>query len=357
MEPQPTSRSRATFGKEILLLRALGLELLSTTEAAALAAAGWAGRGDHKEADRRAVDGMRAAFSIAELDGVVVTGEGEKDDAPMLFNGERVGNGRPPMIDLAIDPLEGTRLLAETAPNSVSVVGAAERGAMWSPGPAFYMDKLAVPREAASVIDMTAPPGVNLARIAKALDKEIGELAVFVLDKPRHAVLIADIREAGARVKLAPDGDVLGGILAALPNGGVDVLMGVGGTPEAVILACALKALGGEMQCRLAPQKEDERANVRDHGLDTSRILTVDELVHGEHSVFAATGVTGGDLLEGVGEEAGHPTTSSLLLDSVAKTVRFVRTVHDTSVGAPEEPVGRSDVPKTALGSQGTSGS
>lgn len=311
------------------MLSALALELLRVTEASALAAADWTGRGDGREADRRSVEAMRAAFSSAELDGTVVIGEGEKDDAPMLFNGESVGNGSPPAVDLAIDPLEGTRLLAETAPNSMSVIGAAERGVMWSPGPAFYIDKLAVCRRAAPAVDIDATPSDNLSWIAKALRKDVSDLGVFVLDKPRHAKLIAEIHEAGARVRLASDGDVLGALLAALPNTGVDVLMGVGGTPEAVITACALKILGAEMQCRLAPQRDDERARIEDGGMDVSEILTVDDLVRGEEAVFVGTGITGGDLLDGVGEEAGHATTSSLLMTSADGRPRFVRTLHD----------------------------
>ena len=311
------------------MLSALSLDLLGATEAAALAARGLAGRGDGPEADRRAVEAMRAAFSSAALNGKVVIGEGEKDDAPMLFNGESVGNGSPPAVDLAIDPLEGTRLLAETAPNSMAVIGAAESGAMWSPGPAFYIDKLAVCREAASVIDIDAPPSDNLSWIAKALGKNVRDLGVFVLDKPRHKELIAQIHGAGARVRLATDGDVLGALLAALPNTGVDVVMGVGGTPEAVITACALKILGAEMQCRLAPQRDDERSRIEDAGIDTSEVLAVDDLVHGEEAVFVATGITSGDLLDGVGEEGGQATTSSLLMTSADRRARFVRTLHD----------------------------
>lgn len=307
----------------------LGLDLLAATEAAALAAAGGAGRGDKEEADRRSVDAMRASLNAASFDGIVVIGEGEKDSAPMLFNGERVGNGDPQAIDLAIDPIEGTRLLANTAPNSISVIGASERGAMWSPAPAFYMDKLAVCKQAAGVVDIDATPTENLSRIAKALDKEIGDLCVFVLDKPRHAGLIAEIHDAGARVKLATDNDVFGAILAAMPGMGVDALMGIGGTPEAVITACALKVLGAEMQCRLAPQSDAERDSLESEGVDISAVLGVDDVVASDHTIFVATGITGGDLLDGIGEDAGRPTTSSLLMDSANGSVRFVRTVHE----------------------------
>lgn len=311
--------------------RSLGLDLLDATEAAALAAAGWAGRGDKVEADRRAVDAMRGALSKVRFDGTVVIGEGEKDDAPMLFNGEAVGTGDPPPIDLAIDPLEGTRLLAETAPNSISVIGAAERGTMWSPGSAFYVDKLAVCKEAAEVIDIEATPTENLSWVAKALDRQVGDLGVFVLDKPRHEGLIAEIRAAGARVRLATDGDVLGALLAATPGTGIDLLMGIGGTPEAVITACALKVLGAGMQCRLAPQTQGERTSLEEEGVDTSGVLSVDDVVSGDHSIFVATGITGGDLLDGVGEDEGRPLTTSLLMDSEGRTARFVRTVHDVA--------------------------
>lgn len=308
----------------------LGLSLLAATEAAALAAAGGAGRGDKEEADRRSVDAMRASLNTASFDGVVVIGEGEKDAAPMLFNGERVGNGEPPAVDLAIDPIEGTRLLAQTAPNSISVIGAGKRGSMWSPGPAFYIDKLAVCRQAAGAIDIQATPTENLSWIAKALEKEIADLCIFVLDKPRHAGLIAEIHAAGARVKLATDNDVFGALLAALPGTGVDALMGIGGTPEAVITSCALKVLGAEMQCRLAPQSDAEKESLEREGVDISRVLTVDEVVASDHTIFVATGITGGELLDGIGEDAGRPTTSSLLMDSQNRTVRFVRTVHET---------------------------
>lgn len=267
------------------------------------------------------------------MDGLVVIGEGEKDRAPMLCNGELVGNDHPPSVDLAVDPLEGTRLQAHAAPNAIAVIAAAERGTMWSPGPGFYTDKLVVGEDARGSIDIAATPAENLSQVAKALGKDIRELVVFVLDKPRHQELVAEIRDAGAAVRLVTDGDVVGALLAAMPGTGIDVLMGVGGTPEGLISACAVRALGGEVQCRLAPQSARERARVIDAGLDPSAVLPAEQLVGGEDAFFVATGVTRADLLPGFRVEAGRATTWSLVTSVRPRTLRLVETIHRDASG------------------------
>jgi len=312
--------------------RNIGLDLVRVTEAAALAAAPWMGRNKKNEADKAAVDAMRLMLNTIEMDGVIVIGEGEKDKAPMLFNGERIGNynnGREvPKCDLAVDPIDGTRPLALGLPNALAVVALAERGSMFFPGPIVYMDKLAVGPQAAGVIDLNAPVADNLNAIARAIGKSVTELVVVVLDRPRHEKLIADIRAVGARLKLITDGDVAPGIAACLPDTGVDVLMGVGGAPEAVVTATALKCLRGEIHARLYPRDDAERKLAQDMGYDVNKVFTSADLVKSNNVFFAATGITGGELLRGVQYFSGGATTESLAMRSASGTMRRIQAVH-----------------------------
>ncbi len=319
--------------------RNIALELVRVTESAALSAARWMGRGDRNSADKAAVDAMRLMLDSIEMDGVVVIGEGEKDKAPMLFNGERIGVTQSghgaeidltviPQVDLAVDPIDGTRLLSKGLPNALAVVGLAERGTMFSPGHLVYMDKIAVGPEARGVIDLNAPVAENLSAVAKAKGKAVHDLTVVVLERPRHEKLIAEIRECGARLKLITDGDVAGSIATALPETGVDLLMGVGGSPEAVISAAALKCLRGEIQARLYPRDEGERRQALEQGFDLDRILTTDNLVRGDNVFFAATGITDGELLQGVHYYANTATTDSLVLRSRSGTIRHIQATH-----------------------------
>jgi fructose-1,6-bisphosphatase II len=309
--------------------RNLALELVRVTEAAALAAAHHMGTGDKEAGDRAAVNAMRLILSTVQMDGVIVIGEGEKDRAPMLYNGERVGNGRPPAVDVAVDPVEGTRLLALGRPNALSVIALAERWSMWNPGPSFYMEKLVVGKQARAAIDLRLSPTENLHRIAEALGRPVRNLTVFVLDKPRHEKLLHEIRAAGARVSLQTDGDVAGALMACLPGTGIDVLMGIGGTPEGVLAAAAVKAAGGAMQCRRAPQSEAERERVLAACGETwDEILTQDDLIRSEDAFFAATGITDGALLQGVRYENGVIITHSLVMRVKTGTVRYIKAIH-----------------------------
>ncbi len=312
------------------------MELVRVTEAAALAAAPFQGRGDGKAADGAAVEAMRVLLDTVTMDGVVVIGEGEKDEAPRLYNGERVGSGAPPALDLAVDPVEGTRLLAFGRQNSIAVIAAAPRGAFWDPGPSLYMRKLVVGPEARDAVDIRATPAENLRRIAEALGRPVDTLTVFILDKPRHRELIAEVRGAGARVSLHTDGDVMGAILAALPGTGVDVLMGTGGTPEGVIAAVAVKALGGAMEGVRDPQLDDERTRLLEEmdGAEVGRVLRVDDLVSSEDAFFAATAITDSPFLEGVRflREQGA-TTNSLVIRARSGSQRFIRGVHRLDPG------------------------
>jgi fructose-1,6-bisphosphatase II len=308
--------------------RNLALELVRVTEAAALAAGRWIGRGDKEAADQAAVDAMRLMLDTVSMDGVVVIGEGEKDKAPMLFNGEQIGNGNPPLVDVAVDPLEGTRLTSMGQPNAISVVAVAERGTVFFPGAAVYMDKIACGPEIADAIDITAPPGDNVRRVAKAKGVPPEEVAVVVLDRDRHESLIADLREAGAKVFLITDGDVAPAIAAAQEGTGVDLLMGVGGTPEGVISAAALKCLGGAMQGRLWPRNDDERRALLDAGYDVEQVLATDDLVSGQDVFVAATGVTGGALLRGVRYTEEGAATDSIVMRSRSGTVRRIEARH-----------------------------
>jgi fructose-1,6-bisphosphatase II len=308
--------------------RNLAMELVRVTEAAAMAAGRWVGRGDKNGGDGAAVDAMRQLIGTVSMRGVVVIGEGEKDEAPMLFNGEQVGNGEGPDCDVAVDPIDGTTLMSKGMPNALAVLAVAERGAMYDPSAVFYMEKLAVGPEAADVIDITAPVIENVRRVAKAKEVGIADVTVCVLDRPRHAELIKEIRRTGARIRFISDGDVAGAISAARPSTGVDMLIGIGGTPEGVIAAAALKCMGGAIQGRLWPQTDDERAKALDAGLDLTQVLTTDELVRGNNVFFCATGVTDGDLLRGVHYRAGGCTTQSIVMRSKSGTVRMIDGYH-----------------------------
>ena len=312
--------------------RNIGLELVRVTESAALAAAPWMGRNKKIEADGAAVDAMRLMLNTVEMDGVIVIGEGEKDKAPMLFNGERIGNYNVgwdvPKCDLAVDPIDGTRPLALGMPNSIAVVALAERGSMFFPGPIVYMDKLAVGPEAAGVIDLNAPVATNLQAIAKAKGKSVTELVVVVLDRPRHEQLIAEIRATGARLKLITDGDVAPSIASCLPDTGVDAVMGAGGAPEAVVSASALKCLHGEIHARLYPRDEKEKKLAEELGYDTNRVYTSAELVTSDNVFFAATGITDGELLRGVHYSSQGATTESLAMRSSSGTIRRIIATH-----------------------------
>ena len=304
--------------------RNIAMELVRVTEAAAMAAARWIGRGDKEEADQAAVDAMRFVLDSVAMRGVVVIGEGEKDKAPMLYNGEEVGNGEGPEVDVAVDPLEGTRLTALGQPNAIAVIAVAERGTMLFPGAALYMEKIAVGPAAIDAVDIERSPTENVRAVAEALGKTPRAVDVVVLERERHDDLIAELREAGARVRLIRDGDVAPAIAAAQPATGVDMLYGIGGTPEGVISAAALKCVGGGIQGRLWPRNHDERQQLLDAGLDPARVLRTDDLVSGEDVFVAATGVTTGSLLQGVQYTQGGAITDSIVMRSRSGTVRRV---------------------------------
>ena len=308
--------------------RNLALELVRVTEAAAMGASRWIGRGDKNAADQAAVDLMRLMVNTVSMRGVVVIGEGEKDEAPMLFNGEEIGDGDGPEVDVAVDPLEGTRLTALGIPGAISVIAVAERGSMFFPGAAVYMDKIAVGPEAADAIDIERSPTENVQRIAKAKDVATNDLTIVVLERDRHDALIAELRDSGARVNLIRDGDVAPSIAAAQAFTGVDMLMGIGGTPEGVISAAAIKCLGGALQGRLWPRNDEERQALVETGYDVDRILTHDDLVTGEDVFVAATGVTSGALLRGVRVSAAGAETESIVMRSRSGTVRRVAAYH-----------------------------
>ena len=308
--------------------RNLALELVRVTEAAALAAGRFMGRGDKEGGDRAAVDAMRLVLNSVEMDGVVVIGEGEKDEAPMLYNGETLGTGRAPQVDIAVDPIDGTRLLALGKGNSLATVALADRGSMFNPGPIVYMNKIAVGPEARGVIDMEATTLVNLRSVARAKGKDVRDLTVVVLERPRHEKLIAEIRAAGARIRLITDGDVAGSLMTAWPDSGVDVLMGIGGTPEGVLSACALKAMGGEIQGRLVARSDDEARQARELGYNLEQVLTINDLVRTDNVFFAATGITDGELLHGVKYYGDGAQTHSLVMRSKSGTVREIVARH-----------------------------
>ena len=308
--------------------RNLALELVRVTESAAMAAGRWIGRGDKIAADQAAVDGMRLMLDTVSMAGVVVIGEGEKDEAPMLYNGEEIGSGVGSDVDVAVDPLEGTRLTAEGQPNAIATIACSDRGTMFFPGAAVYMDKIACGPEAADAIDIEAPPGENVKRVAKAKGVKPSDVTVVVLDRDRHADLIAQLRQIEAKVMLIRDGDVAPAIAAAQPGTGVDLLMGIGGTPEGVLSAAALKCVGGTLQGKLWPRNHEERQALVDAGYDLDRLLTVDDLVGGDNVFFAATGVTTGALLRGVRYEPRGAVTDSIVMRSRSGTVRRVEARH-----------------------------
>ncbi|WP_027928508.1 class II fructose-bisphosphatase [Amycolatopsis benzoatilytica] len=308
--------------------RNLAMELVRVTEAAAMAAGRWVGRGDKIGGDGAAVDAMRQLVSTVSMRGVVVIGEGEKDEAPMLFNGEEVGNGDGPDCDVAVDPVDGTTLMAKGMPNALAVLAVAERGAMFDPSAVFYMEKLAVGPDAAGKVDISAPVAENIRRVAKAKNSSVSDVTVCILDRPRHEQLVKEVRAAGARIRFISDGDVAGAIAAARPSTGVDMLLGIGGTPEGIIAACAMKCLGGELQGRLWPKDEAEREKALAAGHDLDRILLNDDLVTGDNVFFCATGVTDGDLLRGVHYRAGGATTQSIVMRSKSGTVRMIDGYH-----------------------------
>jgi fructose-1,6-bisphosphatase II len=309
--------------------RNLAMELVRVTEAAALAAGRWVGRGNKVAADQAAVDAMRLMIDSVSMDGVVVIGEGEKDEAPMLFNGESVGNGQGPACDVAVDPIDGTRLTAVGQPNALAVIALAARGSMFFPGAAVYMEKVATGPEAAEAIDVSAPPEENVRLVAKAKGVRPEEIGVVILDRERHAELIAAVREIGARVYLISDGDVAGAIAAATSRrSGIDLLLGIGGTPEGVITAAALKCLGGSIQGRLFPRNDDERARLVEDGYDVDRVLSIDDLVSGSDVFFAATGITDGSLLRGVRYDEDGAITYSMVMRARSGTVRYVEAEH-----------------------------
>ena len=311
--------------------RNLALELVRVTEAAAMGAGRWVGRGDKLAADQAAVDAMRAMLDTVVMDGVVVIGEGEKDDAPMLYNGERVGQGTGPEVDVAVDPLEGTRLTALGQPNAIAVIAVAERGSMFFPGAAVYMEKIAAGADAVDVIDITATPTENVEAVAKAKGRQVTDIRVVVLERQRHEALIAELREAGARVNLIRDGDVAPAIAAARPQTGVDLLYGIGGTPEGVISAAALKCVGGGIQGKLWPRTDEERNALVAAGYDLDRVLMTDDLVTSDDVFVAATGVTTGALLRGVRYVNDGAVTDSIVMRSRSGTVRRIEARHQLS--------------------------
>jgi fructose-1,6-bisphosphatase II len=308
--------------------RNLGLELMRVTEAAAMAAGRWVGRGDKEGGDQAAVDAMRYSIGSVSMQGVVVIGEGEKDEAPMLYNGEEVGDGTGPAYDIAVDPVDGTTLLAKGIPNAIAVMAASDRGSMYDPHAVFYMEKLVTGPAAAGAVDIDAPVAHNIAAVAKALGGKPTDVTVCVLDRPRHVELIDQIRATGARTRLISDGDVAGSIAAAREGSGIDLLLGSGGTPEGIITACAMKAMGGAIQAKLAPKDEAETRKALDAGHELGTVLHTGDLVRGDNTFFVATGITDGYLLRGVRYTAGGASTQSIVMRSKSGTIRVVESTH-----------------------------
>jgi fructose-1,6-bisphosphatase II len=308
--------------------RNLALELVRVTEAAAIAGGHWVGAGDKNAADGAAVDAMRTMLSTVQFNGTVVIGEGEKDEAPMLYNGEKLGDGDGPALDVAVDPIDGTRLTALGMNNALSVIAMADGGSMFDPSAVFYMEKIITGPDAADLVDLRLPVKQNLHLVAKAKNKKINQLTVCILDRPRHAQLVEQVRATGARTRMIMDGDVAGAIAACRENTGVDVMLGIGGTPEGIVAACAIKATGGVIQGRLAPTDDDEKQKAIDAGLDLDAVLTTDELVTSDNCFFAATGVTDGDLLRGVRYSGPRISTQSIVMRSRSGTVRMVEAEH-----------------------------
>lgn len=307
----------------------LALELVRVTEAGALSSARWLGKGDKNAGDQAAVDAMRLSFNSMDIRGTVIIGEGEKDMAPMLFNGETVGSGEGPVMDIAVDPVEGTNLLAYGRPNAISVVGMAPAGSMYNPGPSFYMRKLVVSSAARNAVDLDAPVVDNLKNIAKALGKDVDDLVVFVLDKPRHQDLIQHIRRTGARIQLHTDGDVSGALMAIDPRSEVDVMMGTGGTPEGVLAACAIRGMGGQIFARLDPQSFVEKEAIQEAGIDVRETLTVETLVKSDDVFFSATGISGGTFLRGVQYTGNGAITHSMVIRAKTGSLRYIEAHHN----------------------------
>jgi fructose-1,6-bisphosphatase II len=308
--------------------RNMALELVRATEAAAMAAGRWMGRGDKNASDNAAVNGMRFMLNTIEMDGTIVIGEGEKDEAPMLFNGEVLGTGNPPRVDIAVDPIDGTRLLSLGRPNAISVVALSERDTMFDPRHIFYMNKIATGPGAEGVLDIDAPIDVNIEKLARARGKSVEDITVIVLDRPRHEQLISEIRQAGARIRLISDGDIAGALMTCKPDSGIDMLVGIGGSPEAVVTACALKCVGGFMQCKLWPRNSEEAAKCRELGMDLNAVLELNDLVSSDNVFFAATGITDGELLKGVRYEGNSIRTNSIVMRSRSGTIRYVDAIH-----------------------------
>lgn len=308
--------------------RNLALELARVTEAAAMAAGRFMGRGDKEAGDQAAVDAMRLVLNGISMDGVVVIGEGEKDQAPMLYNGERLGSGDPPQVDIAVDPVDGTRLLALGRANSIATVAIAERGSMFDPGPFVYMEKIAVGPQARGCVDLQAPVAANLHAVAAAKGMDVDDLTAVILDRPRNAATIQQVRAAGARIRLISDGDVAGALMTAWPESGIDILLGIGGTPEGVLAACALRAMGGEIQGRLYPRNEDERRRALELGYQLDRVLTTEDLVSSDDIFFSVTGITDGELVEGVKYFGAGARTHTVVVRGRSGTVREIRATH-----------------------------
>ncbi|MGB6003626.1 MAG: class II fructose-bisphosphatase [Ornithinimicrobium sp.] len=322
-----TEEARGTRGA-VLPDRNLALELVRVTEAAALAGARWVGLGDKNRADNAAVEAMRTVISSVAMDGVVVIGEGEKDEAPMLYNGEKVGDGSGPAVDVAVDPIDGTTLTAKGMDNAIAVMAVSERGTMYDPSAVFYMDKLVVGPECADRVDIRLPIAENVRRVARAKNRYPEDVTVIMLDRPRHEKIAQEVREAGARLRLITDGDVAGGIAACQGDSGVDMLLGIGGTPEGIITACAVKAMGGVIQGKLWPKDDNERRRALDAGHNLDAVLTTDDLVTGDNCFFVATGITSGELLKGVRFGSGTAITNSLVMRSKSGTLRVIESHH-----------------------------
>jgi fructose-1,6-bisphosphatase II len=308
--------------------RNLALELVRVTETAAVAASAWVGRGDKDAADGAAVSAMRKMINTVDMQGVIVIGEGEKDNAPMLHNGEQVGNGNGPLCDVAVDPIDGTTLTSNGLNGAVSVIALAPRGSMFDPKDVYYMNKIVTGPEAASVIDITAPAGENVRRVAKAKGVDVSDITVIVIDRPRHDDLLKELRAAGARIRLIRDGDVAAAIETARPDTGIDILMGIGGTPEGVVAAAAMRALGGVIQGQLHPRSDSERESAKNAGYDLSKVYTTNDLVSSDDVFFSATGITDGELLKGVRHTSFGAVSHSLVIRGRSKTVRIIETEH-----------------------------
>jgi len=324
----------------------LAMELVRVTEAAAISASRFMGLGDKNGCDKAAVDAMRIVLNTIQIEGEIIIGEGEKDKAPMLYNGEKVGSGKGPLMDIAIDPVEGTRLLALGRPNSIAVIAATEEGGMWRPGPSFYMKKIVTEKSASEAINIKLSPAENIYRIAEALNRKVSDLTVFILEKERHKALIDEVRKTGARISLNTDGDVMGALMAATPGSGIDILMGTGGTPEGIIAAVAVKALQAGMQAMCDPQSNSEKKALNDAGISIGQFLGVNDLIQSDDAFFAATGITDGSFLEGVHFDRNvGVTTHSIVIRSISGSIRYIKGIHHLN---PEHIFGKS-MPESML--------